>query len=360
VLLVQFDAPTWAISLSSAIGFMPCVFLAPFSGVIVDKFHPYKLLLIFMAIESASVILLVLVRDMSWFWFLQLLIFIRMGAAGVYFQVEMSLLPQILTKDELKMANEIHSVIWAISYALGMGLSGLYIHFFGVYSSFVFDFVLLLVGIGILLQLRLSNLAKKQVNKATVMIKEGLKYLFSEPNLMKLILIHSVVGITTYDAIIALMAKHQYSGLMTTSLIIGFINLSRAIALIIGPVILSKFLNNKTVFHLFLAQGIALMIWGVLQHSFYFGLFGMFLAGFCISSIWAQTYTMIQNATKKEFYGRVVAYVDMVFLVVSALTAMLVGVLFDCGFSMFAIIFLMGAIFILSGIYYKFAILKHF
>ena len=142
-LLVGFDAPTWAISLTSAMAFIPGIILAPFTGVIVDRFAPYRLLMGFMAVETFSVLLLIPINSMGWFWFLQSVIFLRMAVASVQFGAQMSLLPQLLNADELKLANEIYSVIWAISFAAGMGLSGVYVHYFGAVSSFVFDFVLL-------------------------------------------------------------------------------------------------------------------------------------------------------------------------------------------------------------------------
>lgn len=70
-----------------------------------------------------------------------------MGTAGIYFQTEMSLLPKILNRSDFVTTNEIHSIIWAVSYTAGMGLAGIFVNYFGVYASFKFDFCIFVFGI---------------------------------------------------------------------------------------------------------------------------------------------------------------------------------------------------------------------
>lgn len=79
-------------------------------------------------------------------WILLGLIFIRMGTGSIYFQTEMSLLPKLLNETDLKLANEIHSVIWSLSYALGMAVAGFYIHYFGIMGAFIADMVMYIIG----------------------------------------------------------------------------------------------------------------------------------------------------------------------------------------------------------------------
>ena len=111
-LLIKLDAPVWAITLSAAMAFIPGVVIAPFSGILVDKFSPKPMLVIMMAVETISVFMLLFIDSLDFLWLLLLIIFVRNGTGGMYFQVEMSVLPKILSKENLKLANEIHSIIW--------------------------------------------------------------------------------------------------------------------------------------------------------------------------------------------------------------------------------------------------------
>ena len=351
-LLIELDAPVWAITLAAAMAFIPNVLLAPINGVIVDKFSPKKLMMFMLFIEIITVFMLIFIDDISLLWLLFIIIFVRMGVGVVYFQTEMSLLPNLMTKKNLKLANEIHSIIWAVSYTAGMGLAGIFIHYFGIKASFLFDFGLYIVGLGLISRLKAPVVIKTTSQNIFNMMKEGLGYIKANPVLMHIIFLHSFVGVTAYDNLIALMAKYQYKEIMSISLIIGFMNMTRAISLVVGPMILSKFINNKTLIWLFIGEFLGIGLWAVLQFDYYLGLIGLVAAGFCTSTLWSYTFTMLQNSCDKRFYGRVIAYKDMVYYLVSATISFMIGVLYESGISLAMITFLMAVIFLFGALYY--------
>ncbi|MBR6612776.1 MAG: MFS transporter, partial [Campylobacter sp.] len=352
-LLIELDAPVWAITLAAAMAFIPNVLLAPINGVIVDKFSPKKLMMLMLFIEIITVFMLIFIDDISLLWLLFIIIFVRMGVGVVYFQTEMSLLPNLMTKKNLKLANEIHSIIWAVSYTAGMGLAGIFIHYFGIKASFLFDFGLYIVGLGLISRLKAPVVIKTTSQNIFNMMKEGLGYIKANPVLMHIIFLHSFVGVTAYDNLIALMAKYQYKEIMSISLIIGFMNMTRAISLVVGPMILSKFINNKTlIWLLFIGEFLGIGLWAVLQFDYYLGLIGLVAAGFCTSTLWSYTFTMLQNSCDKRFYGRVIAYKDMVYYLISATISFMIGVLYESGISLAMITFLMAVIFLFGALYY--------
>ena len=351
-LLIELDAPVWAITLAAAMAFIPNVLLAPINGVIVDKFSPKKLMMLMLFIEIITVFMLIFIDDISLLWLLFIIIFVRMGVGVVYFQTEMSLLPNLMTKKNLKLANEIHSIIWAVSYTAGMGLAGIFIHYFGIKASFLFDFGLYIVGLGLISRLKAPVVIKTTSQNIFNMMKEGLGYIKANPVLMHIIFLHSFVGVTAYDNLIALMVKYQYKEIMSISLIIGFMNMTRAISLVVGPMILSKFINNKTLIWLFIGEFLGIGLWAVLQFDYYLGLIGLVAAGFCTSTLWSYTFTMLQNSCDKRFYGRVIAYKDMVYYLISATISFMIGILYESGISLAMITFLMAVIFLFGALYY--------
>ncbi|WP_258064226.1 MFS transporter [Campylobacter hyointestinalis] len=358
-LLIDLKAPVWAITLAAAMAFIPNVFLAPINGIIIDKFNPKPMMIFLMFIETLSVLMLVFIDDLSLLWFLFVLIFVRMGVGVTYFQTEMSLLPNLLSKKNLKLANEIHSIIWAASYTAGMGIAGVFIHCFGVKEAFLFDFALYIFGMFLLTKLNIPNIVKTKTQKAFLMMKEGLKYIKNNPLIVHLILLHSFVGITAYDNLIALMASYQYKEILSASLIIGFMNMTRALSLVVGPIMLSKFINTKTLFWLFIGEFLGIGLWAILQFNYYLGLIGLIAAGFCTSSLWSFTFTMLQNSCDKKFYGRVIAYKDMVYFIISAFVSLAIGAAYELGISLMAITFSMGSAFLIGAFYYKFVYEKY-
>ncbi|WP_086267734.1 MFS transporter [Campylobacter devanensis] len=351
-LLIELDAPVWAITLAAAMAFIPNVLLAPINGVIVDKFSPKKLMMLMLFIEIITVFMLIFIDDISLLWLLFIIIFVRMGVGVVYFQTEMSLLPNLMTKKNLKLANEIHSIIWAVSYTAGMGLAGIFIHYFGIKASFLFDFGLYIVGLGLISRLKAPVVIKTTSQNIFNMMKDGLGYIKANPVLMHIIFLHSFVGVTAYDNLVALMAKYQYKEIMSISLIIGFMNMTRAISLVVGPMILSKFIDNKTLIWLFIGEFLGIGLWAVLQFDYYLGLIGLVAAGFCTSTLWSYTFTMLQNSCDKRFYGRVIAYKDMIYYLASATISFMIGILYESGISLAMITFLMAVIFLFGALYY--------
>ena len=197
-LLIDMSAPVWAITLAAAMAFIPNVILAPINGVIVDKFNPKKLMMLMLFIEVITVFMLVFIDDISLLWLLFVIIFVRMGVGVVYFQTEMSLLPSLMNKKNLKLANEIHSIIWAVSYTAGMGLAGIFIYYFGVKASFLFDFGLYIIGMILLTKLKAPEVIKATSQNIFKMMKEGLIYIKANKTLMHIIFLHAFVGVTAY------------------------------------------------------------------------------------------------------------------------------------------------------------------
>ncbi|EKM3867840.1 MFS transporter [Campylobacter jejuni] len=352
-LLVELNAPTWATATSAMLAFLPGVLLAPINGVIVEKNKPKKLLLSMISIELISIFCLIFVTSLSMLWLLFILIFIRLCVASIYFQAEMSLLAKILTPQELKLANEMHSVIWAISYTAGMASAGIFIYFLGVKTAFLFDCILILIGISFLARLSIPDFHQKTQSRFFTMIKEGFFYVLNNKIIFHLILLHAFIGLTAYETLVTLLAQHQYKEVLSAALVIGFLNAVRACSLAIGPMVLSKFINNKNLFYMYLGQGLGIILWALTQFNFYISFLGLIGAGFFTSALWAYTYTMIQKNADKAYHGRVIAYTDMIYLSFSAIISMLMGFLFEIGLSLELITGLLGMIFIFAAFYWK-------
>lgn len=352
-LLINLEAPIWALSAAAAFTFLPSMLLAPFSGALIDKIDTKKFMLLLTLIEIVTVFFLIFIDSLNAIWFLLMLVFIRMGAGSIYFQTEMSLLPKLLNNEDLKIANEIHSIIWSISYALGMAASGFFIHYFGTTLSFIVDMLIYMVAFYFLLGLDIPSLAQKSVSHVFEMIRSGYVYLRQNPKIVHLILLHASVGCTAYDALIALLADYQYKHLLSISLVMGFINASRALSLVLGQFFLSLHVNHKTLFTIFLLQGFSIILWGVLQYDFYLSFIGILVSGLFTTTIWSYTYTLIQYETDEAFYGRVIAYNDMVFMGMSTGVSLGIGFLFEQGVALWLITSLLGIAFIFFGFYWK-------
>jgi len=352
-LLIGLDAPVWVLSCAAAFTFLPSMLLAPFSGAIIDKVETKTFMLILTSIEIVTVFCLLWIDSLAYVWVLLALIFVRMGTGSIYFQTEMSLLPKLLNEADLKIANEIHSIIWSVSYALGMAIAGFYVHYFGTTSAFMADMLIYAVGFWLLLGLNVPSLASHAGVNVKEMIVSGFVYLKAHPKIIHLILLHSSVGLSAYDALIALLADYEYKALFSAALIIGFMNATRAISLVVGQFLLSPYTNDKSLVWIFIAQGVSVMLWGILQYDFRISFIGIIACGLFTTTLWSYTYTLIQYETDEAYYGRVIAYNDMVFMGMSTLVSFAIGGLFELGVPLWAITFFLGAGFLFFGGYWQ-------
>ncbi len=352
-LLIDLNAPVWALTITAALSFFSGVLLAPITGAIVDIMPTKKLLIAMLGIETFTAILLLFINSLDLIWLLFIVLFIRMSAATIYFQANMSIYPKILNTHDLKLTNELNALSWSVAYALGMAMAGLSVYAFGVKISIISSMFFYLIGIFILLKIDIINESAKECIKIIHNIKEGFMYIKQKPLLIHLILLHASVGITSYDALIALLVKFNYSLIVSTALAIGLINAIRSIGLFMGTSFMSRFVNKSNLSYFFIAQGLGLFVWALLQYNFFTGLIGSFCAGFFIAILWSFTYTLIQENTDNQYYGRVIAYNDMIFLSISTLTSLIIGFLYENGINAFVITILMGLCFFGFALYYK-------
>lgn len=351
-LLIRLDASALVIALVSVGYLLPAVVQAPFTGPLIDILPLKKLMTTLLVLEIVSTILLVTIDSLDEIWLLLVLVFVRMGAASFYFTAEMSLLPRILGGQELKIANEIHSIIWSLTYTAGMAASGLAVDLFGISWAIIFDAALFLVALALFLPLPIAPVAAKSSQKFLKMIQEGLFYLGGRPKIIHLMLLHATVGITAYDTLVALLADHFYKEVIAVPLAIGFINATRALALMAGPAFLGKIINETRLLWFFLLQGFGVILWGSLQENFYLSLIGVFAAGFWTSTIWSYTYTMLQQNTNQAFLGRVLAYNDMLFMLAGILTSLFIGAAAQAGVKLTLITYGLGGAFFAVALYY--------
>ncbi|MFA5460874.1 MAG: MFS transporter [Sulfurimonas sp.] len=355
-LLLNMNVSAEVIGFTAMLHFLSGIIQAPFSGSIIDSVKPKKLLLSLLVFEIFTTLFLIFVNNVADLWLLYILVFLKMAAASFYFTTEMSLLPKILDGKKLQKANEIHSIIWSFSYTLGMALSGFVVFWFGVKVAFMLDASMFVVAFYILYKTEIDVEFIKTKESFAQMIKDTFRYLKRTPRAMHLMLLHSFVGFTAFDALVALMVDKYYASIIATSLALGMMHTSRAIGLVIGPMLLSKWANNKKFSYFFLSQALAIWLWAYLMRDFYTSLFASVFVGLFTTTLWSYTYTLLQQNIDSKYYGRIVAYNDMLFLASATFTSFMIGFLATKGYSLEFITFLIGFMFIIGALYFRWII----
>ena len=350
-MLVDFGSTEFAISIVTAMHFLPAVIIAPISGAIIDRVKIKPLMLSLLATELVMTILFLTIDNKSEIWLLMILIFIRMSAASMFFSTEMSLLAKLLNGKPLQMANEIHSIIWSFTYAVGMAISGFIVNWYGVKTAFIIDALIFTIALIVFIRIDFVVKASIATDKFFELIKDGFRYIKNDKVILHLIFLHSSVGLTSFDALITILAKNEYKYVISVPLAIGISNAVRAVALMFGPIFISKYVTKQNLHYLLIFQGIAIILWGLMQDNFYVSLIALFIVGLSTTTLWSFTYALLQDKCDEKYIGRVISYNDMFFMLSCIVTTLFIGLMASLT-SIDIITILLGLGFLAFAFYY--------
>lgn len=324
-MVVDFGSSELAIAIVTAMHFLPAILIAPFSGAIIDRVRIKPLMVTLLFVELCMTASFLLISNASDLWLLLIFIFIRMSAASMFFSSEMSLLAKLASGKELQTANEIQSIIWSFTYAVGMAASGFIVNLYGVKTAILIDVIIFILAFIVFLPIKINLEYKKVEEKILELMLDGLRYIKKNKIILHLIFLHASVGLTSYDALITILAKNEYKELIAVPLAIGLSNSVRAVALMIGPLFLNKIINKSNLQYLLAFQGITIIVWAFAQSDFYLSLVALFFVGFSTAFLWSYTYALLQNHCDKKYIGRVISYNDMFFMFANVLTTLFIG-----------------------------------
>ncbi|MEN5387771.1 MFS transporter [Aliarcobacter skirrowii] len=324
-MVVDFGSSELAIAIVTAMHFLPAILIAPFSGAIIDRVRIKPLMVTLLFVELCMTACFLLISNASDLWLLLIFIFIRMSAASMFFSSEMSLLAKLASGKELQTANEIQSIIWSFTYAVGMAASGFIVNLYGVKTAILIDVIIFILAFIVFLPIKINLEYKKVEEKILELMLDGLRYIKKNKIILHLIFLHASVGLTSYDALITILAKNEYKELIAVPLAIGLSNSVRAVALMIGPLFLNKIINKSNLQYLLAFQGLTIIVWAFAQSDFYLSLVALFFVGFSTAFLWSYTYALLQNHCDKKYIGRVISYNDMFFMFANVLTTLFIG-----------------------------------
>ncbi len=351
-MLVSFGASEMQIASIFIMLMLPAILLAPISGWIIDQIDFKKLMRVVLMVEIAMTLLFMTVNALDDIGWLMLFVFFRSLASSTLFSAEMALFPKILEGEMLRKTNEIHSIVWAVCFALGMAVGGVVTHFFGYDTTFLIDVILYIVASFILTGLSIKLEPTKQVETAKEMIIGGFVYLKNHKKLLHLIFIHATIGLTTFDTLVTLLADYHYKYILAIPLAIGWINTSRAVGLFLGTLIFSRYVHEKSLHYIFVIQGVLIILWASIQNNFGYSLVGIFAVGLLSTSLWSYTYYMIQQEIEIKYLGRVIAYNDMIYMISNVAVTLFVGYLAEMNINLSHITMALGFGFIATAFYY--------
>lgn len=308
---------------------IPSFFVSPFAGAYVDRWN-YKYTMIISDIIRAVLVLLIPL------WFVKLnsliplyiSVFLVFTTSCFFLPSKFSIIPELVDKEKLLIANSLTNTTMMLAAVLGIGLGGTLIEKVGAKSGFYIDSLTYLIS-GLLLCFvnikRRKKLESKAVDETKIKpesifldIKEGIKYVFANPYLRfvfsTIFMLMSAAGALYIVAIVFI--QHVF-GSITRDL--GVLSIFIGVGLFLGALICGRFFNKiskvRIIFVSMILSGIFIGCFAVLLKIFpliYIAMALSVLIGMSVGPIFISGNTLIHEVIKSNMRGRIFSILGII------------------------------------------------
>lgn len=242
--LLIYDLSRSALSMSimRAIEFFPNIILGLIAGVLVDRMNRKRMMVWTSFIQALSMFVVILLMNTNQIeiWHLYMVGFVLSSAGYTFGNANHSVIPQIVSKDQLTSANAKMSLVDTLIRMVGPGIAGMLIAVFSYGSTFIIYFFCLILLLICIQFIKVPSLNK---NKGSAFIwadlKEGIDELFRNKILLTPTITILFINFAS-SLVIGVLVFFAADELGATSQQIGFMFTISAIGGVIGAAVIGK------------------------------------------------------------------------------------------------------------------------
>ena len=345
--------------------------VSPIAGVVADRYNRKHILIAADVTSAVTVTGFLLVRNPSDVWLLYTLTAIQFGISGFFLPTRNAILPDVVSPQELGIANALGSATWSVMLALGAAIGGMVAGTWGIYIAFVIDGFTFLLSGAFIVQIRLRTVKERDVSDKTTsgVLKEytdGLRYLCMNPDTLIIALHKTAVGLLMFSGFqIALVkiAKEIFVVGVGGAISLGLIYGVNGIGTGIGPIIARHFTGDRDrplrfcLIVGYIIGAIGLSIMAPLIH-FGFVLLGAMLRGVGGGIVWVFSTQLLLHLTPSEVRGRVFATEFALFTLMGATGSAIAGGALDASFGVSDLLWWMAGLILIPGVLWLFWLIK--
>lgn len=328
IALISTRAPGSSLQLAKLLSFtmLPVFLVGPVACSFVDCWDRRRTMIFCELLRAALVISLALFFiKLANIWPIYIVIFLIFSVSRFFVPAKMALLPQLVAKEKLLLANSLFSVTGMIAWVVGFGLGGFIVEQVGSSTGFLLNATCyLLSGLFIfLVALRIKAYASdqnvQQVPKQTLFddIKEGWQYLIGAQNMRSLARLFFLLGAAAGAVSVAMVVFVQKTlGSLTKDL--GILAMLLGAGLFTGALFYGRFGQKlskiKIIFLSLGISGIALVVLVSCLKVFASASLAAllsFVLGLAFSPIIISSYTLIHEAVAEKLHGRIFGSLDI-------------------------------------------------
>jgi hypothetical protein len=361
-LLLQLTGKAQSVGLALVLQVLPATLVGPTAGVVNDRIRRQHVMIAADIARMVIVLGMMLVRSREMVWLIYPLLFFETVMWGFFEPARSAVIPNLVSKDQIVIANTASSITWSVNFAIGSGLGGLVAVWLGRDAVFILNALsflcsALLIGGMRFQEPHASNAAPLRVRELVDFspVAEGVRYIRRDARLLATVLLKGGIGIMGANWVIfPIMGERVFpvrlgdldaarGAVLGMSLLMS----ARGLGALTGPLVSTGWARGRG----------SRMRHGILV-AFFAGAFGYMLlasaptltlacAAVALahgggSVVWVFSTTLLQRYTDDKFRGRVFA-ADLGFcMLLMAVSGYIASVAIDYGISVRAVAFSTG------------------
>lgn len=370
IAFVYMRAPGSTLQIAKILSFtiIPVFIIGPLAGVYVDRWDRRRTMFICDFLRS----LLVLSIPMFLFYSrtlapVYLIIFIVFSVGRFFVPAKLSIVPDLVDKQDLLIANSLVNTTGMIAATLGFGISGVLVEWLGAKSGFYLNSVTFLVSAVLIFMISKRFVVEMDLKKVgqeiieviskSVLqeIKEGVAYFIKNKDIRFtasiIFALWSALG-AVYVVIIVFVQNTLHSTTKDLGLLVMFLG----IGLFLGSLVYGRFgqriRHYKVIFSSLVLSGIMLVIFALGIYNYPNFAMAALLAlclGLTVAPIMIASNTIIHSVSDNDMLGKVFSSFEIVMHLGFLLFMFISSILAD-KFSHLAILVAVGGLLILLGL----------
>ncbi|MFA5144641.1 MAG: MFS transporter [Candidatus Omnitrophota bacterium] len=359
---------TWEVAKILSFTIIPVFLIGPIAGVYVDRWDRRRTMYVCDFLRSALVLAIPLFLFYSKSLIpIYLIIFVMFSIGRFFVPAKLSIIPDLVQKKDLLMANSLVNTTGMIAAIVGFGVSGVLIEWLGAKSGFYMDSLSFLISGALIFFIikkassvmsfrKVSQEIVEVIGKSVIQeIKEGFLYFFQKKDIRfaawMIFILWSALG-AVYVVLIVFVQKTLHSATKDLGLLIMFLGLGLFSGSLFYGRFGQKLSQYRIIFVSLVLSGMMLVVFALCLSrypSFAIAAMLSFFLGLVIAPNMIATNTIIHNASENGMMGKIFSSLEIV-MHLGFLLFMFISSLLAERFSHLAILVVVGCLISLLGL----------
>jgi MFS family permease len=337
--------------------------VSPIAGVLADRYNRKHIMILTDLCRALVVLGFLLVGNTNHIWLFYILTAIQLGLSGFFVPARNAILPDLVSGNDLGVANALSSATYAVMQALGTALGGVISGVWGIYPTFCIDALSFLISALLCTQINYQVTSIPTTTEAVITTPlkqylDGLSYLQEHIHILFTALHKGANALFITGGLQVLqvtLAKDYFSIGEGSGISIGLIFCATGIGTAIGPIIARRFANDEDrllrlgLVWCYVISSLGLIIVACMG-NFILVFLGILLRGIGGGIMWVFSTQLLMKQVSNQMRGRVFSTEYAFRTLMSATGAAMVSILIDTPLGISGVLWLTAAFSLIPAI----------